>query len=561
MDSSLILRPKRRLRTAFVLTLLTFTQLQTSRIPALAGPLTTQPGISVQRVSTGAAPFDASTFDAIANTNAGDDANATNDVVRTSQLTTYLFDLNLIDSSAATTTPYDNFTVTTDPLPLGLAWSSLPTLCSGIGSAVTGNGKTVASRLVCNLGQRQTGSSFSFNASVYAYNTVANGSTFLVRGTAAVTGSTLTATSSSPVTKVTSAPRWDVVKRFYSAGAVVTFPDKTGTLKVGAYYRYFIGIKAPAGGAEPLQLPLVIHEDIRGVTPNAVFYVRPGGIATQPGCENTSFVAAPLPYGYNAGRTAVTRSILTAATLSCPHAANAQEMDITVSGIDMSPDAYPLYDAAGVLLPPNERYVASIEVPVFIPYDDLSPTATATENVVSRLTGIGINSGLANYGATGEPGVGLNQFETLATASTQDDGTNNDFFYSRTRPTLGSFDKFDGDHPYSGLPLASNKEDVNLPGFYLSSSARSGDAYLARNSVFQGRHQFIPNGVVDLPAGLINCATFDNRYLSVQPIAANPNDAAWIWSSNGNSGAEWVIEYGVGGQGGITTSTVDGRTT
>jgi uncharacterized repeat protein (TIGR01451 family) len=549
----------RKIGAALIAVLSVGTSTVVSTGTALAGPASLQPEIVISRVSTGATPWDATSFNPSTGANAGTDADAGNDIVRTGQLTNFRFDLNLNDPQALDVEVHGNYTVTINPLPLGFIWDALPSVCTGAGSAVTGDGKASPSKLVCNMGAKSTGDSFFMAGNVRALNSAHNGDSFQLTATVKVDDTNNVDTKQSVLTYATSSPRWDLTKRFSGVQSYTTFPDKTGVTRSGMVLRYNIGIKGPAGGgAEPLKEPIVIRDDISGVSPNAVFYpYQPG---TWDACL-PNYWGGPLPYGslsiYNDTQYAVGNS----GTVSCPHAPNAQTLDINVTGLDFSPAKYPRSNANGGALPSDENYVASYVVLVFVPYDDLTPQGTQAENVLGALTGKGLYSDAPNYGPAGELGVGLNNTETAQSVTVTDDGMNNDYISTLYRPAPGSYDKFDYYHPWGGGALAANKESNVLPqGGFTGSTYRSGDAYLTRNASYQGRHDIYVTGVQSFAPGIINCDTYDNRFVTVSALAENPNDAAWIYNTNGNSGAEWVIEYGVGGAGGDTSTRIDGRT-
>jgi hypothetical protein len=153
--------------SSFVVTI-GFSGLQ--NIDLSAGPMTTVPGITITKLFDGSAPFDT-----VAGT--GNDLNGNNGVVRAGQGTGYKFDFSLNDPNAGTPTPYNNFTYTSDPLPLGFRFQSLPLVCTGAGSSLTGDGITIPQVMVCNMGTKNTGDVFSINATVFTLPTVVNNAT------------------------------------------------------------------------------------------------------------------------------------------------------------------------------------------------------------------------------------------------------------------------------------------------------------------------------------------------------------------------------------------------
>jgi hypothetical protein len=262
------------------------------RSTAQADALSLQPGVLTARTASGTTPFDATSFNVGTGTDAGTDANATNDVVRTGQLTNFRFDLSLNDPKAADPETHANYTLTTNALPLGFRWDSLPAVCTGAGSKIIGDGKTVSSQLICNLGAKTTGDAFFMSANVMTLNSAHNGDVFEVTATVKVDDTANTAASTGPKTYATSSPRWDLTKRYSGVAAYKLYPDRNGALKAGYVLRYNVGIKAPlGGGAEPLQLPLTISENISGISANAVFYDAGG-----PACAVNN-AGGVLPYG------------------------------------------------------------------------------------------------------------------------------------------------------------------------------------------------------------------------------------------------------------------------
>jgi uncharacterized repeat protein (TIGR01451 family) len=118
---------------------------------------------NIRVVQDGTAPFDASTYDPIANANGGLDASAANGIVRISDFITYQIDVSVNDTNNTNVTA----TVTLDSSkPANLQnWAAIPQICKVDApfvpvSSISADKKT----LICNLGDHPQGSKITINA-------------------------------------------------------------------------------------------------------------------------------------------------------------------------------------------------------------------------------------------------------------------------------------------------------------------------------------------------------------------------------------------------------------
>ena len=536
---------------------------------AYAGPNETIPVVTLTVTNDGQSPFDSVTRSTSGPvTDRGKDAAALNGVVRTGQTITYKFQASLNDPTATSPTPYNNVTIASDPLPIGFVWDAIPAACGGA-STLTGDGVTTQSVLTCKLGTQVTGSTLAFPGLVRALTNAVDGST--VQPTATITADTVPNIGSNTATVVmaTCLPQYDLVKRVYSYWRV-------RHLGVDGYaVGYVWGVKIPAGGgAEMLAQPLQIVDDYSGVSPNAKFY----------DCLQTH--THPLPYR-KIGETTPwgimatsENSVPNSGTVTCADNPGSQKVTFSISGADLRGVSFPTKSAANHAIPSSEKYVLTGGVRIFVPYSDIDADPTdslVTRNLYEAFDGpgvVGINSGESNYGVDTEPGVGLDDQQVGANPTPEDDGTQNAWKYTLYLPGLG-FDKVDyiprGAYDSTASPVGDYHYSTGAVGWANNSlptvgtSYRSGDGYMPRETAYHAITYFYASGIYNMDPGQMHCLTIDNRYVNVDPFPnGTPADtAAHLLTWYQNTSADWVVEYGVGGIGGVgsTWATVDDQKT
>jgi hypothetical protein len=518
---------------------------------------TTTPGLTVVKLFDGSTPFDASAGN-------GSDTSATNDIVRAGQATGYKFDLSLNDPAAATPTAYNNYTFTTDGLPVGFRWQAVPPLCSGAGSTITGDGLTAATKsiLKCNIGTKMTGDVFSVQAAVFTMPIVANNAVLSFNTTVTVDGTTNTVTKPAPQVTATTLPKIDLQK----SGAVSVGSKNVGGVP-GFVYAHGLGIKLKPGSEVPA-LPLTLTDDISAINPNAKLL----------GCDISgaySAVTGSYPYAPNMplGNQAIVPThtvtspvkvgVFNSGTITCtPQSGNPQIADISISNVATNPITYPdtLYAPGYGAVSPGDNWIGSYYVLVWIPATEFTAgnnynfTGTNKYNDFNPNGGI---SGAPNFNdVTLEPGRGL---DNNATASnTAITGTENWYTQIYYRPTPGSLEKLD--YKFNdGISSATFDGDTTTGstwGYYIGTNYRSGDGVMAANGLYTSLMPNYYTGVIDIPAGFMSCSTIDTANASIAPLPGHPTRGAFHFSygqASANSYAKTAVEYGVGGQGGVGT--------
>jgi uncharacterized protein (DUF2141 family) len=522
---------------------------------AQAGVNQTFPKVTITKTEDGQAPFDAAA-------GPGNDTAIDNNEVRAGQLTKYQLAFNILDATAQVPENRDNVTFTADPLPLGVVWDKVPGSCSGAGSMIAGDGITTPSVLVCNMGTWLTGSAWVVNANVRALPTAADNTTFHASGTVSAASVPNTGTATSPDVKVRTQPRIDLVKN-----APYFFGSKSVGGQPGFVYGYGMGIKYRPG-SEVVATPITWSDDLALVHPAAQFLGCAVAGFNEP-VSGMNVWAYGQPYGkFGAGawtgyvNNTKERSVADSGTITCTPGAG-QNVAVSVAGIDTNPTFYPSMDfaAPSAALTPGDNWIGSYVMTIWIPataFNSANSFNFIAENHLNDFAPVGGVSGNANFGdATLEPGRGKTN-EDLAGQSAYV-GTQDWYKSILYRPNPGSFDKIDFAFADGMTPATFNGDTTNGTTWagYIGSGYKTGDGVLAASNKYTALNELYFTGVIDMPAGLINCMTIDNRYTSVEPLPGHPTRGGYVWSgtpSEVNAHAGWVVEYGTGGLAGAGTT-------
>jgi SdrD B-like domain len=521
-----------------------------STLKLLADATTTVPGITIVKLFDGSAPFDLAAGN-------GNDTGANNGIVRAGQVTAYKFDLSLNDPNAGTPTPYNNFKFISTPLPLGFRWQSLPLLCAGAGSAITGDGITTQSILTCNTGTKNTGDVFSVQAAVFTLPTVVNNTVLSFDATASVSGTANTVTSPAPEVVATVLPKIDVQK----SGAQFFGSKNVGGVD-GFVYAHGLGIKLKPGSEIPT-LPLTFTDDVSAINPNAKF-IGCGVSGTQSSVIGGAWVySLNMPLGktgqFSAWDNNVNNSVKDSGAITCPtQSGNDQLANISISGVDTMTSTFPSqlfpYNSP---VSPGDNWVGSYYTLVWFPATEFNSGNNYNfvgTNKYNDFNPTGAISGAQNFNDfTLEPGRGLTNEDTASqTALTNTEDWYKQIYY---RPGPGSFDK--ADYRFSdGISNATFFGDTTSGstwGAYVGSSYRSGDGVMGTNGSYTSILLNYYNGVIDIPAGFISCSTIDTSHVSIAPLPGHPTRGAFNFSygaEEANNGAKIAVEYGIGGAGG-----------
>ena len=524
-----------------------------NQIQTWADASTTVPGIKITKLFDGTVPFDSNDL-------SGNDSSGNNNRVRAGQLVSYRFDFSINDPLASTPTPYQNISFTTTPLTLGYTWDKLPLFCSGVGSAITGDGITTPSVLICNSGTHSTGDAWSITANVRALPTLVDGSTFVFDATVKADTVPNTDKDTAPVITGTAAPKIDVQK-----GSATWRGTKVIGGKPGGVYTYGIGIKLKPGSELP-KLPITLTDDISGLGPTAQFYDC-GLNGTY--ANGILYHSPSFPYGKpglwdNVNNGGLTTSVEDSGTISC--IATGQSVAITIDGVKTNPATFPTKGWSNNALSSGDNWIVSDTIAVWIPYDTFTADngfGIQTTNKLNDFNPVGAVTGLPNFNGLGDPGTGLTNEQTAADTSLT--GTENWYKSVIYRPGPGSFDKVDYSYTPGNIADCAFATEANATycytwNGYVGSNYRSGDGVMAANGDWTSLNFFFYTGVFDVPAGSISCTTIDNNRSVIAPLPGHPNEGAYV--NVGGNPALWEsmtkakIEYGIGRNGGIGSKWV-----
>jgi hypothetical protein len=302
-----------------------------------ADSTTVQPDVVVTKISDGSTPFD------IVAAN-GNDISNNNNLVRNGDVTNYQFDFSLNDPAGGVQLPYSNYTMTTQPLPVGLRWQALPAGCTGTGSMLTGDGLTAATKsiMICNIGSFTAGNASQINASVTTLPIAPSGTQFNANAVVKIDGSANTGTNIgnpndttlNPLVTTTSSLKVDLVKTAsnpYNGAKVIDG-------QLGFLFAHGLGIKLKKGSEAPA-LPMTLTDDISSVSPNAKF--------VECGVSN-----AATRWGFNApwgklsdNLSTPQQSVVDSGAIACtPSSGNPKIINISITGTDLNPIQYPTID-------------------------------------------------------------------------------------------------------------------------------------------------------------------------------------------------------------------------
>jgi uncharacterized repeat protein (TIGR01451 family) len=527
-----------------------------SIVPLLvkASPATTVPGITITKLFDGVAPFDAVAGN-------GNDTSNNNNIVRAGQITAFKFTLSLNDPLAGTPTPYNNFTFTSSPLPIGFRWQALPLFCSGPGSAITGDGKLTPSILTCNTGTKNTGDVFTVSASVFTMPTVINNTPLFYSATASVSGSTNTALANAPVVTATVLPKIDVQKSgSYFAGS------RTVDGVPGYIFFNGLGIKLKPGSESPA-LPMTLTDDISSISPNAKF-LGCGVSGSLSPVTNAWYYGINMPLGklgqpsnWQTASNDPAQSVVDSGTINCtPRTADPKTIDISIDNVNTNPASYPskVFAVSYADVSPGDNWIGSYYTLIWFPATEFNSGNNfnfSGTNKYNDFNPTGLISGAPNYNdVTLEPGRGLTNAQTASDTSLT--GTEDWYTQVYYRPPPGNFEKYDYKFSEGAVTMVGDTSiNANNAGD-IGTASKSGDAVLGNNSVYTSMADLNVYGVVDIPAGFTNCMTIDTNNVSVDPYTNEPTRAAHVWSENPsllNQYSNIKVEYGTGGTGGAGT--------
>jgi uncharacterized repeat protein (TIGR01451 family) len=449
--------------------------------------------------STGSAPFDAAA-------GPGNDTSPTDHVVRSHDTITYHWGISANGGSSPNTTIRQT-------LPVGMAWSNLPSYCrttagSNPVSSISADGRTI----VCNVGT-QGSSALDYYPQAVLKGGLRNGDTLTTSievsssdpGTAPVTSPSVTDT-------VSAAPRVNLEKKPFFAQN----ETRNGVDGVRISYSLSFLVDSAGGkgmrGAETIGQPVTFTDDISGYLPDAEFI----------GFENVSG-GNGVPYSTSPANQ--TNAVRDSGDWTGTQAGGpGSNVAITVSGADLSGDHLPTVAASGSALPADKQFLASKVISFFVPFSSLPDNqATPYTNVVSGFDP-NSTSGQSNYGAGQEP---------LA-----------------DNVVSGSYLKPVGT---GGIGKAYGSRDTQNGWLTGATGSQSADGIVLPGQTFFASHTW--EAATATPRTYrqpILCDNLDtsSARISTQNLPAQAGgNPAWI---TGTDASRWVIEYTDGGTRGAT---------
>lgn len=486
--------------------------------------------------ASGTAPFDP-------NNNPGNDANDTNNVVRTQDVITYKWEYAVNNGAA-------NDVVLKATVPNNVE-ISMPAVC-GLGSVLNTDPATGTQSIECAVGTLLSGSSGSIDlkARVLAKNRapsntfVANGNT--TNATGWMTASNITNTISPIATgnlTISAVPKADLFKQ--SAWVEGSAKSQDG-LTDGVVIRYPIVVALTGGGkgGEALTSNLQFTDTLvyNGGTndglaiPGAKLYTwRPdysNYVSLVPGSNSSCNRMGGDPwayyggypngksnssYYYQYGYANPDYSTTDSGTWTCSQPGGAgTPITLNITGADTTGDHVPIKDYyGGSTLPADQKYLVVGALHLWVPVTAITSNGGQL-NVRNKL------SPLTATGASGQS----NQEPTQ---------TNN--YYDHT--LVGSSGSFT-----SHYATSVDDRGSPLPGM---SATYGGDGSVMPSQTYTDRVYLNNNGGLPWTPGSILCTAIDNKTQVVTPLVGSTTNAVKDFSYYaGNLGTDYVIEYGTG---------------
>jgi uncharacterized repeat protein (TIGR01451 family) len=504
-------------------------------LPLLALMLTLTPAYAADVTfnfkiqADGTAPFDA-------NNNPGNDANDTNNVIRTQDIITYKWEYAVNNGAA------DNVVLSaTVPANISL---TMPAVCNPTGSQITTNPATGAQTIACAIGTLVSGSSGNIDLKARVLGQerapsnkfVGNGD--ITSAVGSLTGNKITNPISpvtTPILTISAKPKVDLYKQSAYVEGVAKSEDGTTD---GLVIRYPIVIALTGGGkgGEALVGNITFTDDFiyngglnngQPIPGMKLYTWRPGYSSITPGTNSSCNRMGGDPWayygGYPNGKSDSSSyppygnpdwSTTDSGKWTCTQAGAGQPIQFTITGADTTGNHTPIRDYyGGSVLPTDQAFLVVGAVHLWVPL-------TAITNNGGQLN---VRNQLSAFTAQGASGQ-TNQEPTIA---------NN--YYDHTLVSVsGSFTShYATDVDNRGTPL---------PGM---SAIYGGDGVVMPMQTYTDRVYLYNNGAIPWAAGAILCTAVDNQTQEVVPLAGTPDSAVRNFSSAG-LGTKYVIEYGTG---------------
>jgi uncharacterized repeat protein (TIGR01451 family) len=479
--------------------------------------------------ASGTAPFDP-------DNTPGNDANDTNNIVRTQDIITYKWEYAVNNGAA-------NNVVLRATVPANVELT-LPAVCNPTGSQITIDPATGAQTIACAVGTLVSGSSGNIDLKARVLGQArAPGSQFVGNGDTTFAVGSLTGTKitnpivpvQTPILKISAKPKVDLSKQSAYVEGVAKGEDG---ITDGLVIRYPIVMSLTGGGKGGEALvgdlkftdSLVYNGGPNGGQPipgTKLYTWRPGysslTLGTQSGCNRMG--GDPWAYygGYPNGKSNSSSyapygnpdwSTTDSGDWACTQAGGGQPIQLTITGADTTGNHAPLKDYyGGTTLPADQSFLVVGAVHLWVPLTAITNNGGQL-NVRNQLTGF------TAQGASGQP----NQEPTIA----------NNYYDHTLVSTSGSFTSHYGkDVDDRGSPLPA------------MSAIYGGDGVVLPSQTYTDRVYLNNNGAIPWATGAILCTAVDNQTQEVFPLADAPDSAVRNFSSGG-LGTKYVIEYGTG---------------
>ena len=360
----------------------------------------------------------------------GDDCSNSDDVVRSQDVTSFLWAVSASNQVASLSTPLSNVTLVQRVVPAAgasISAGALPSVCvTNAGnpvSAVTNNPDGSVT-LVCNLGTWSTSGTAKLLQWDLRVNPSPNGSTFTSTAYATSTQVPVTTPATNPVTVPNAVPSAVVTDPFVVSSGFKYDINKTavsnsvgyatinGETLRGRTILFQFGISSPNKGNEPISMPLSFTDDIFIASGGSTLTPNPGGDLEHyiTSCTPNSYSSAAVPFGTpNTSGTGVSGS----GTCSYSRAAGTSSpYTITVSGMTATGPFPTKYANGSGDLTNGPYFVAAFQYQVFVPdramdtLDGVAGNNTGSGTLWNRIAGFDpvSTTGQSNYGSGSEPG-------------------------------------------------------------------------------------------------------------------------------------------------------------
>ncbi|MEM9267193.1 MAG: isopeptide-forming domain-containing fimbrial protein, partial [Cyanobacteria bacterium P01_F01_bin.13] len=487
--------------------------------------------------SDGSAPFVGPDPTYPGTSDAGNDADVTNGIVRTYDTVVYRV------GYATDTQPNDDtlMTVTiTDDYHL---WDENQAAC--IGSVVVSRDRKT---LTCSetLPTSTTGF-FDFTTTVLG--TAPHGTDLQVEATLTIDDEddgddSLTAGPTN--TKVSATPKMDLVKDRPAN------PLRDGTFTMGpngeegVLYVWPLSVVAPKGsemlGDADLTTPgnqIVITDVVSGISPNARLYTWGGRAGCSPNVKDQAIAGEwirELPYGALslAEPGEENRAVADSGTWSCSQTGGAgTDITIIITDADLSGQHRPTVAANGNTLNVDDTYLIAGVVEIWIPTSDFPAGG-------DQLTVTNYYEFLDTPSISNQPNTEPDQNGQTSIPLSDSDTVNNDRQFVLQRPLPGRTQRKYYRTPYAGGNFRNNEL------LYPMTEIESGDGVVLPGQIFGSYFTMKNNGSENL-TNVMLCDKFDNR---TQILAPHPTTNRYVEMRSGSerlNASEVMIEYGVGG--------------